>query len=61
MNKDNDADQIPCPECDGRGLILDFSGENHQPCECCLGLGVIPIIIPFADLDEVPFEVESYV
>lgn len=58
MNNDN-ADQIPCPECEGLGLVSP--DKNAEPCECCLGLGVIPVIIPFSDDDEIPFEVESYV
>lgn len=45
---ENSADQIACPECDGRGLIL----KSHEPCECCLGLGSIPVpnkIRPFSN------------
>lgn len=47
MDEKISADQIPCPECDGRGLIL----KSHEPCECCLGLGLIPILnkIPVAN------------
>lgn len=48
MDENISADQIPCPECDGRGLNL----ENHVPCECCLGLGMIPVpnkVRPFSN------------
>lgn len=46
-------DQIPCPECDGLGLVSP--DKNAEPCDCCLGCGWIPLIIPFSD--ELPFEV----
>lgn len=29
------SDSEACPDCDGTGKILDFSGENHEPCPTC--------------------------